>query len=142
VDLGSGTGGWTQLLLQERASHITAIDRTLLDKKLQKNTKVTYVHEKAENVPKLKIKPDFIVMDINVNPAHAQKIFLNFDKKNPGSTSAILTQKILQGKDLATIPKVGEKLGKWKVVHVGNTWFARRECYMGLEKKIKDRSLT
>ncbi len=135
ADLGCGTGGWTQLLLQEDAAHITAIDRTLLDKKLQKNKKVTYVHEKAENAPKLKQKVDFIVMDINVNPAHAQKIFLNFDKKNPGATHAILTQKILQGKDFEAIPKVGQKLGKWTVVHVGNSWFARRECYIGLEKK-------
>ena len=135
VDLGSGTGGWTQLLLQKGAVHISAIDRTLLDKKIQKNKKVTYIPEKTEKAPKLKQKIDFIVMDINVNPAHAQKIFLQFDTKNPGAQTAILTQKILQGKDFEAIPKVGQKIGKWIVVHVGNTWFARRECYIGLEKK-------
>lgn len=134
ADLGCGTGGWTQLLIQEGATHVTAIDRTLLDKKLQQNKKVTYVHEKAENAPKLKQKIEFIVMDINVNPAHAQKIFLNFDKKNPGATHAILTQKILQGKDFEAIPKIGQKIGKWAVTQVGNSWFARRECYIGLEK--------
>jgi SAM-dependent methyltransferase len=135
VDLGCGTGGWTQLLVEKGVSHIISIDKTLLDKKLQKNKKVTYVHQKAEDAPKLKTRPDFIVMDINVNPAHAQKIFLGFDKKNPGATQAILTQKILQGKDIEKVPKLGDKLGKWTVTHVGNTWFARRECYVGLEKK-------
>lgn len=135
VDLGSGTGGWTQLLVEKGAAHVTSIDKTLLDKKLQKNKKITYVHQKAEDAPTIKGKIDFIVMDINVNPAHAQKIFLGFDKKNPGATQALLTQKILQGKDIENVPKVGQKVGKWTVAHVGNTWFARRECYVGLEKK-------
>ncbi len=134
VDLGCGTGGWTQLLLEKGAQKVYAIDRTLLDKKLQKNKKVIYIKDKAENAPKLKEKPDFIVMDINVGPEHAKKIFLHFDKKNPGAKQAIITQKILRGKDLQKLPKKGENWGKWKVMGIRNSWFARRECYLGLEK--------
>lgn len=134
VDLGCGTGGWTQLLLEKGAVHVTAIDRTTLDSKLQKNKRVTYIHERAEKAPKIKGKIDFIVMDINVGPEHAKKIFLGFDRKNPGAKHAIITQKIMRGKDLEKLPKVGTKWGTWKVGRIRNSWFARRECYLSLYK--------
>ncbi len=135
VDIGSGTGGWTQHLIQKGANHIYAIDKTVLDKKLQKNKKITYIAQKSEEAPKLNQKPDFIVMDINVNPAHAMKIFTQFDKKNPGAKTAIITQKILRGSDLNHMPKEGEKKGKWTAKKVTNSWFARRECYLLMERK-------
>ncbi|MFH0969985.1 MAG: SAM-dependent methyltransferase [Candidatus Diapherotrites archaeon] len=137
VDLGSGKGGWTELLIQKGAKKIYAIDKTKLDKKIQKNKKVIYFHQKAEETPKLKEKPNFIVMDINVNPEHAKKIFTQFDKKNPGATHAIITQKIVRGKDLDKLPKKGDTWGKWKLLNVRNSWFARRECYAGLVKSKK-----
>ncbi len=134
ADLGCGSGGWTESLLERGAKHVFAIDKTTLDKKLQKNKRVTYIAKKAEEAPKLKEKIDMIVGDINVNPAHARKILLAFAKKNPHANEVILTQKVLNGKELSEIPKMGAKIGKWTVKHVTNTWWARREYYIYLTK--------
>lgn len=132
VDLGCGSGGWTQTLLQKGAKKVYAIDKTKLDKGLQKNKKVVYLSKKAEDAPKIKEKIDLIVMDVNVGPEHAKKIFLQFDKRNSGAKEAIITQKIMRGKDLKTLPTPGTKWGKWNVKEIGNTWWARKECYLFL----------
>lgn len=95
ADLGCGSGGWTETLLEKGAKHVFAIDKTTLDKKLQKNKRVTYIPKKAEEALALKENVDMIVGDINVNPAHARKILLAFAKKNPHAHEVILTQKIL-----------------------------------------------
>lgn len=134
ADLGCGTGGWTEALLERGAKHVFAIDKTTLDKKLQKNKRVTYIAKKAEEAPKLKEKIDLIVGDINVNPAHARKILLAFAKKNPHACEVILTQKVLNGKDLSSILKIGQKIGKWRVKRITNAWWARREYYIYLVK--------
>ncbi len=134
ADLGCGSGGWTESLVERGAKHVFAIDKTTLDKKLQKNKRVTYIPKKAEDAPKLKQNINLIVGDINVNPAHARKILLTFAKKNPHANEVILTQKVMGGKDLDAIPKVGDKIGKWNVKRTTNAWWARREYYIYLTK--------
>ncbi len=137
ADLGCGSGGWTETLLEKGAVHVYAIDKTILDKKLQKNKRVTYIAKKAEDAPKLPQKIDWIVCDINVNPEHARKILNTFNAKNPNASEAFITQKILGGKHLNSIPPRGTKVGKWHVKRAANTWWARREYYLHLVKNKK-----
>ncbi len=135
ADLGCGSGGWTEALLENGAKHVYAIDKTTLDKKLQKNKRVTYIAKKAEEAPKINQDIDIIVCDINVNPEHARKILLGFARKNPKANEAIVTQKIMGGKDLELVPKRGLLHGKWHVKRATNAWWARKEYYLHLVKE-------
>ncbi|MBM3281990.1 MAG: methyltransferase domain-containing protein [Candidatus Diapherotrites archaeon] len=135
ADLGCGSGGWTEALLERGAKHIFAIDKTILDTKLQKNKRVTYIPKKAEDAPKIPQKVDIVVCDINVNPEHARKILFQFIRKNPSANEAIITQKVMGGKDLSLIPRKGILKGKWHVKTATNAWWARREYYLHLIKR-------
>jgi len=78
---------------------------------------------------------DIVVCDINVNPEHARKILFQFIQKNPHANEAIITQKVMGGKDLSFIPKKGLLKGKWHVKCATNAWWARREYYLHLVKE-------